>query len=205
MWRAVNYPGVSDLGVSPWRFGRLRRAAPVLMLLLCASLTGCAREGGREQQLGLYDYGPAPELVGIAQWLNSKPLTLAQLRGNVVLVEFWTHGCGNCRNVLPHVNRWYRTYRDQGFIVIGIHTPEYLFEHDPARLQQQVRELGITYPVAQDNSSATWNAYENQFWPAAYLLDRRGRIMLKQFGEGDYDRTETAIRDLLAIDAGRGS
>ncbi|MEP6790284.1 MAG: thioredoxin family protein [Ramlibacter sp.] len=146
---------------------------------------------------GLFDYGPAPELAGIDGWLNSQPLTLAGLRGKVVLVDFWTYSCINCLRTLPYVNRWAERYRDQGLVVIGVHTPEFPFERSASSLQAAMKRFGVRHPVAQDNRYATWKAWDNQYWPAAYLVDARGHVRYKHFGEGEYDRTEAAIAALL--------
>ncbi|NML32505.1 thioredoxin family protein [Paraburkholderia antibiotica] len=140
----------------------------------------------------------APEFTGITQWLNSEPLTLQQLRGKVVLVDFWTYSCINCANTLPYVKSWHQKYKDQGLTVIGVHTPEYPFERDTGNVKTALKRLGITYPVAQDNQYATWNAYNNQYWPAFYLIDRKGQIVYSHFGEGDYAQTEAKIQALLA-------
>ncbi|MFM0058886.1 thioredoxin family protein [Paraburkholderia phytofirmans] len=140
----------------------------------------------------------APDFTGISQWLNSDPLTLQQLRGKVVLVDFWTYTCGNCINTLPYVKSWNQKYKDQGLTVIGVHTPEYPFERDTDNVKTAIKRFGITYPVAQDNRYATWNAYNNQYWPAFYLLDKQGRIVYTHFGEGDYAKTEAKIQALLA-------
>ncbi|HEY7148714.1 MAG TPA: cytochrome c biogenesis protein DipZ, partial [Gaiellaceae bacterium] len=150
----------------------------------------------------LHDAGPAPELAGLTDWINSKPLTLEQLRGKVVLVDFWTYSCINCLRTLPHVKAWYRTYRKDGLVVIGVHTPEFAFEHVPSNVRGAVRRLGIAYPVALDNDYKTWDAFQNQYWPAKYLIDRRGHIRFVHFGEGEYDTTESRIRTLLGENAG---
>lgn len=141
----------------------------------------------------------APEFAGIDTWLNSAPLTLAQLRGKVVLVDFWTFDCINCAHTLPHVKDWYARYRDKGLVVVGVHTPEYSFEHDTGNLKKAIARYGIEYPVAQDNRYATWNAYNNQYWPALYLIDQNGKIVYTHFGEGRYAQTEEAIRGLLGV------
>ena len=147
---------------------------------------------------GLQDWGAAPDFRGIAQWFNGPALSLAQLHGQVVLVDFWTFACINCLRTLPHVNRWAAAYRDQGLVVVGVHTPEFAFERTPTSVQTAMRRHGVKHPVALDNDYATWKAYGNQYWPAHYLIDGRGRIRYRHFGEGDYDRTEAAIRTLLA-------
>ncbi|MBO9662253.1 thioredoxin family protein [Dokdonella sp.] len=140
----------------------------------------------------------APEFTGIDRWFNSAPLSLAELEGKVVLVEFWTYSCINCIHVTPHVKEWYRRYRDQGLVVIGVHTPEYEEEHDPAKVQAAIERFGIEYPVAQDNGYRTWEAYGNRYWPASYLIDREGRIVYRHYGEGAYEVMDERIRQALA-------
>jgi thiol-disulfide isomerase/thioredoxin len=146
---------------------------------------------------GLPVLGNAPELTGITGWLNSDPLTLASLKGKVVLIDFWTYSCINCIRTLPHVTSWYDTYKDQGLVVIGVHSPEFAFEKDSGNVANAIKEHAIHYPVAQDNNFATWNAYSNQYWPAEYLIDAQGRVRETHFGEGNYDETEANIRSLL--------
>jgi thiol-disulfide isomerase/thioredoxin len=140
----------------------------------------------------------APEFTGINHWLNGPPVTMQQLRGKVVLVDFWTYTCINCVDTIPHVENWYGKYKDQGLTVIGVHTPEYPNERDTGNVQDAIKHFGITYPVAQDNDNATWNAWGNQYWPAFYLVDRHGRVVYSHFGEGDYQQTEAAIQRALA-------
>ncbi len=141
---------------------------------------------------------PAPEFVGITKWLNTdKPLTLKDLKGKVVLVDFWTYTCINCIRTLPHVTSWYDKYKDQGFVVIGVHTPEFQFEKETKNVENAIKQYKINYPVPQDNDFATWNAYDNQFWPAEYLIDAKGTIRRTHFGEGKYDEMEMAIQTLL--------
>jgi cytochrome c biogenesis protein CcdA/thiol-disulfide isomerase/thioredoxin len=147
----------------------------------------------------LQNYGPAPDFTGISHWLNSNPLTISQLKGKVVLVDFWTYSCINCIRTLPYVTGWYNTYHDKGFVVVGVHTPEFAFEKDTANVQDAIERFGIKYPVAQDNDYGTWNAYNNEYWPAEYLINQNGEIVHEHFGEGDYDVTENAIRELLGL------
>jgi cytochrome c biogenesis protein CcdA/thiol-disulfide isomerase/thioredoxin len=147
---------------------------------------------------GLRDYGVAPEFAGIETWLNSEPLTLAGLRGKVVLVDFWTYSCVNCLRTLPFLERWHRTYAREGLVIVGVHTPEFAFEREVANVRRAAAELGVRYPVALDPDYATWNAWGNQYWPAKYLVDRRGHVRYAHFGEGRYEETERAIRTLLA-------
>ncbi len=147
---------------------------------------------------GLFNaHDPAPDFVGINNWLGSKPLSIKDLRGKVVLVDFWTYTCINCIRTLPHVTSWYDTYKNDGFVVIGVHTPEFQFEHEANNVAQAIQMYNIHYPVAQDNDYATWNAYNNQYWPAEYLIDANGIIRRIHFGEGEYDQMEQAIRTLL--------
>jgi cytochrome c biogenesis protein CcdA/thiol-disulfide isomerase/thioredoxin len=149
--------------------------------------------------------GPeAPEFTGIDHWLNSSPLTMAGLRGKVVLVDFWTYSCINCIRTLPYVESWYRKYASQGFVVVGVHTPEFEFEHDTGNVAAAISRFGITYPVAQDNEYGTWGAYGNEYWPADYLIDSSGVIRSTHYGEGGYAQTETEIRALLA-EAGKSA
>jgi thiol-disulfide isomerase/thioredoxin len=146
----------------------------------------------------LPDFGAAPEFAGIERWLNSEPLSMARLRSRVVLVDFWTYACVNCVRTLPHVNRWAARYEAEGLTVVGVHTPEFPFERSASNLEAAIRRLGVRHAVAQDNRYATWKAYDNQYWPATYLVDARGRIRYKHFGEGEYERTESVIQALLA-------
>jgi thiol-disulfide isomerase/thioredoxin len=155
------------------------------------------REEGVVEASKLDDYGPAPEFAGIAAWLNSRPLTLADLRGKVVVLDFWTYSCINCLRTLPYVKRWYDAYAGAGLVVVGVHTPEFAFESVRANVERSVRKFGITYPVALDNDYATWDAWGNRYWPAKYFIDRRGRVRFAHFGEGRYGESEAVIRTLL--------
>ncbi|WP_166853095.1 cytochrome c biogenesis protein DipZ [Isoptericola sp. BMS4] len=148
----------------------------------------------------LADCGTAPPLTGITQWLNTPddaPVELADLRGKVVLIDFWTYSCINCQRALPHVNDWYDTYQDAGLEVIGVHTPEFAFERETRNVIAGAEDLGVDHPIAQDNSYSTWTTYRNRYWPAEYLIDADGTVRYLKFGEGDYDVTEQHIRDLL--------
>jgi cytochrome c biogenesis protein CcdA/thiol-disulfide isomerase/thioredoxin len=142
--------------------------------------------------------GTMPEFKGITDWVNSPPLTTSVLRGKVVLVDFWTYSCINCIRTLPYVQSWYKKYKDQGFVVVGVHTPEFAFEKKVSNVEKAVKQFQISYPVAIDSSYGTWNAYSNQYWPADYLVDSQGRIREIHFGEGHYRQTEKAIQSLLA-------
>jgi cytochrome c biogenesis protein CcdA/thiol-disulfide isomerase/thioredoxin len=170
-----------------------------------------ARQAGGLRQadagLRLPVLGQAPEFADTEQWFNTpggRPVPLASLRGHVVLVDFWTYTCINCIRTLPYLNAWYAKYHRYGFEIIGVHTPEFPFEHSAANVAAAVAQNGIHYPVVQDNEYGTWNAYNNQYWPAEYLIDAQGRIRLTDFGEGDYATKERAIRSLLAEEGATG-
>ncbi|MBU0688628.1 MAG: cytochrome c biogenesis protein DipZ [Gammaproteobacteria bacterium] len=141
----------------------------------------------------------APEFVGIDKWLNSEPLTMAGLKGKVVLVDFWTYSCINCVRTLPYITAWDRKYREQGLVIVGVHAPEFEFEKKTANVQAAIAEHGIRYPVAQDNKLDTWSNFDNRYWPAHYLIDREGKVVYTHFGEGQYDVTENNIRYLLGL------
>ncbi|MBY3227083.1 cytochrome c biogenesis protein DipZ [Rhizobium laguerreae] len=141
--------------------------------------------------------GPAPSLDGAVEWLNSEPLTTEQLRGKVVLVDFWTYSCINCIRTIPYVRAWAEKYAGQGLVVIGVHAPEFAFEKKIDNVKKAIGDFQIGYPVAIDNDYGIWRAFENSYWPAAYLIDAKGQIRYHHFGEGNYNRTEKAIQDLL--------
>lgn len=155
-----------------------------------AILGGClpARAAGRS----------APEFVGIGGWLNSSPLSIRGLRGRPVLVNFFARSCINCIHAMPHFESWYKTYRGRGFVVIGVQTPEFPVEKSRSALVSAVERFGLTYPIAEDNSSATWNAWSNEYWPTEYLIDPTGRIVHQHVGEGGYEQTEQVIQGLLS-------
>lgn len=142
-----------------------------------------------------------PPFTGITQWYNTangQPLTPADLKGKVVLVDFWTYSCINCIRTYPFLKTMYARYADQGLVIVGVHTPEFAFEADPKNVGQAIKDNDITWPIALDANYGTWNAYGNQYWPAEYLFDRQGRLRATHFGEGDYDTSEANIRSLLA-------
>ena len=148
----------------------------------------------------LVNCGPAPNFKGITAWLNTpggKPLSIRELRGKVVLVDFWTYSCINCQRTLPHVEAWYSKYAKDGFVVVGVHTPEFAFEHVVSNVRTEAAAFGVRYPVAIDDNYATWDAYDNEYWPADYLIDATGHVRHVHFGEGDYATTEQFIRQLL--------
>ncbi|MEO5499544.1 MAG: cytochrome c biogenesis protein CcdA, partial [Candidatus Saccharimonadales bacterium] len=139
----------------------------------------------------------APEISGIQDWINSEPQSIAGLKGKVVLIDFWTYSCINCIRTQPYLNAWHDKYKDNGLVILGLHAPEFAFEKVPENVRKAVAEAKIKYPVALDNDFATWQAYNNQFWPAKYLIDKDGQVRYTHFGEGDYDETEKTIQALL--------
>lgn len=163
----------------------LRRRIAALFLLLLALVSAAKAE-------------KMPALTGATAWFNAKPLTAADLRGKVVLVDFWTYSCINCIRTLPAMRAWKERYQDAGLIIVGVHTPEFPFEADPAKVERAVRRFGITYPVALDANHAIWSAFHNQYWPAHYLVDATGRIRFTHFGEGGEAQEEQEIEKLLA-------
>jgi thiol-disulfide isomerase/thioredoxin len=178
----------------------LAAAALVALVLATGSMIGVsvpARASAEPLKLAAASQR-APELRGLTNWLNSSPLTLAGLRGKVVLVNFWTYGCYNCVNTLPHVVELFEKYKDRGLVVIGVHAPEFAHERSAANVAAAVKRHHIRYPVAQDNKFATWNAYNNKYWPAQYIVDQQGRVVYQHAGEGAYDTIENTVRRLLS-------
>lgn len=156
------------------------------------------------EKMDFNNYGLAPDFTGIQKWLNlpagTQTLTLSELKGKVVLIDFWTYSCINCIRTLPYVTKLYDTYKDKGLVVVGVHTPEFAFEKDTGNVQNAIKRHKINYPVAQDNNYKTWEAYENRYWPAHYLINQEGQIVYMHFGEGNYDITEKAVQQLLKLD-----
>jgi cytochrome c biogenesis protein CcdA/thiol-disulfide isomerase/thioredoxin len=151
-------------------------------------------------------YASAPDFAGISDWINTpggKPLTIGGLRGKVVLIDFWTYSCINCLRTLPHLRAWYSAYHKDGLDIVGVHTPEFAFEHVLSNVEGAVKRNHVTWPVALDNDYGTWNAWSNQYWPADYLVDQQGNVRAYSFGEGDYSKTEGDIRQLLGLHEGR--
>jgi thiol-disulfide isomerase/thioredoxin len=138
-----------------------------------------------------------PDFQGIQQWLNSDPFPIADLKGKVVLIQFWTFACINCQRTLPHMTQWHRQYAEQGLKVVGIHTPEFAFEREPNNIKRALQQHQITYPVAIDNDYKIWKAYNNEYWPHLFLADRRGLMRYDHIGEGAYETTEQMIQQLL--------
>jgi thiol-disulfide isomerase/thioredoxin len=170
-------------------------ASLIALCLIGAAAPGLGAEAAPVQMAAAQ--GSAPDFAGLGNWFNSAPLSIADLRGKVVLVNFWTYGCVNCVNTLPHVTELYARYKDRGFVVIGIHTPEFPFEKSAGNVQAALKRHGITYPVAQDNDSRTWNAYGNRYWPAQYIVDQGGHIVYQHDGEGQYEQIDRTIKTLL--------
>jgi thiol-disulfide isomerase/thioredoxin len=170
-------------------------AASVYATGLTKTLLGPFRSSSTEYKSS--ESATAPELAA-GDWINAEPLKLKDLRGRVVLIEFWTFGCYNCRNTLPFVKEWDHRYREKGLTVIGVHSPEFDEERDVGNLRRQVVSLGIRYPVVSDNDYQTWNAYKVEAWPTVFLLDKQGRIRWMHVGEGNYDQAEQLIQKLLA-------
>jgi thiol-disulfide isomerase/thioredoxin len=141
--------------------------------------------------------GPMPPLKGANAWVNSQALSTADLRGKVVLVDFWTYTCINWRRTMPYLRAWAEKYKDNGLVVVGVHTPEFSFEKDLDNVRRAAKELRVDYPIAVDNDYAIWNAFNNRYWPALYLIDAQGHVRHHQFGEGDYERLESVIQQLL--------
>src|SRR5947209_13223806 len=142
--------------------------------------------------------GELPSLGGATAWLNSSPLSAADLRGKVLLIDFWTYTCINWLRTLPYIRAWAEKYKEHGVVVIGVHTPEFPFEHDLENVRRAVQDMRVSYPIAIDNDYAIWDAFNNQYWPALYIVDAEGRIRSHQFGEGAYEQSEMIIQQLLA-------
>ena len=169
----------------------------VSMVISADSAKQLAAMTGTEASAELPIEGQLPSLSGATAWLNSAPLTAEQLRGKVVLVDFWTYSCINCLRALPYVKMWYDKYHDHGLVIIGVHAPEFAFEKDLGNVRRAVADLGVRYPVALDNDYAIWQGFNNQYWPAHYFIDGSGRIRSHHFGEGEYANSEQIIRRLL--------
>jgi thiol-disulfide isomerase/thioredoxin len=182
--KLLTYLGLSTVGLGSAAIATSSRTQP--SQTLSSSLITAAAE---RSQL--------PEFQGISQWLNSPALTVKELKGKVVLVQFWTFACINCLRTLPYLTRWHQTYATKGLQIVGVHTPEFAFERDPNNVKRALKQHGITYPVPIDNEFKTWRAYQNQYWPHLFLADRQGFIRYDHIGEGAYARTEQLIQQLL--------
>ena len=180
--------GASSEGVSVLEKGVLQSVPKVVEYLVSKAKAEPTLDNAR---------GPMPSLSGAVEWLNSPALTSESLRGKVVLVDFWTYDCINCQHALPYVKDWAQKYEKDGLVVIGVHTPEYGFERIISNVRDEVKKLGITYPVAIDNNYAIWRNFDNQYWPAHYLIDAKGQVRVTHFGEGRYETQEKMIQQLL--------
>jgi thiol-disulfide isomerase/thioredoxin len=177
---------------------RFLAAAAMTVAAVPLGAAGCAARRATGADAGLPVEGELPSLGGANAWLNSQPLTAAALRGKVALVQFCTYTCINWLRTLPYVRAWAEKYGGQGLTVVGVHTPEFPFEKDVDNVRRALKEMGVVYPVALDSDYAVWRAFENQYWPALYFVDARGRIRHHHFGEGEYEQSERVIRQLLA-------
>src|SRR5277367_5306609 len=191
---------------SGWDTGILRRVSlastagleqRLVDRLRPVALTHASEPAAATDQIQLSNEGPFPGLDGAVAWLNSPPLTRESLKGKVVLVDFWTYSCINCLRAIPYVEAWSEKYKDDGLVVIGVHTPEFAFEKDQGNISKAVQDLKITYPVAIDSNYAIWKAFKNEYWPAHYFIDAQGVIRYHHFGEGEYDKSEQVIQQLL--------
>ncbi|HEX3141166.1 MAG TPA: cytochrome c biogenesis protein DipZ [Rhizobacter sp.] len=189
--------------------GRIRQGFGVMVLAVASAMYGgwdtaaaawvadavTAPATARQQEAPPVE--AAPDFTGITTWFNSPALTMHDLRGKVVLVDFWTYACVNCVRTLPYLARWHERYAEQGLVIVGVHTPEFSFERETAHLQAAIERHGIRYPVAQDNAYRTWSAYRNQYWPAVYLIDREGRVVFRHVGDTDQETVERQIQEVL--------
>jgi thiol-disulfide isomerase/thioredoxin len=181
--------------VSYWIKIRLSFVAAIAAVVICMAVSAPSIEA--QDPPSIVGSSPLPGLSGATGWINSPPLTAKQLRGKVVLVDFWTYSCINCLRAVPYVRAWADKYKDSGLVVIGVHTPEFNFEGQMPNVEKAVKKFGITYPVALDSNQAIWNAFHNEYWPAHYFIDAKGKVRFEHFGEGDYDQSERWIQQLL--------
>ncbi|MBC7581903.1 cytochrome c biogenesis protein DipZ [Aeromicrobium sp.] len=186
VWAAEHIPGVSSIE---------ERLLPKNVNVSDSNIPVSALSNG-EKRFNVNPYR-APEFAGIVDWINTQPLTMENLKGKVVLIDFWTYSCINCQRTQPYLNTWYDKYEKDGFVIIGVHAPEFSFEKVSANVRNAVKDEKIKYPVALDNDFKTWNSYKNQFWPAKYLINKDGQVRYTHFGEGKYEETESAIQTLL--------
>ncbi len=168
---------------------------PVLLAVVALAVA-CSAASARSEPGGNVG-NRAPEFEGISDWINSEPLTMEELRGKVVLIDFWTYTCVNCIRTLPYTKEWHDKYADEGLVIVGVHAPEFEFEKLTEKVENSVQEFDLTYPIAQDNEMGTWSAYSNRAWPAKYLVGKDGFVRYKHFGERSYQETESQIRDAL--------
>jgi thiol-disulfide isomerase/thioredoxin len=174
-----------------------RRKIARLSLLAILSVILSVPPAGAQDTQSIVGASPLYSLSGATGWINSKPLTSSELKGKVVLVDFWDYSCINCIRAVPYVRAWAAKYKDSGLVVIGVHTPEFDFEKDMPNVQKAVQKFNMSYPIALDSNYKIWNAFHNQYWPAEYFIDAKGKVRYEHFGEGDYDKSEQWIQKLL--------
>jgi thiol-disulfide isomerase/thioredoxin len=175
----------------------MRKLQALALVAACCSLIGGRRGAEAQEPPSTVGSSPLYGLSGATGWVNSKPLTAKELKGRVVLVDFWTYSCINCLRSLPYIEAWAQKYKNSGLVVIGVHTPEFDFEKELPNVQKAVQKFGITYPIALDSNHAIWDAFHNEYWPAHYFIDAEGKVRFEHFGEGDYDQSEHWIQELL--------
>jgi thiol-disulfide isomerase/thioredoxin len=180
---------------SHWRKMRVFLVTAVAAILSCVTVS--TPPGEAQEPPSIVGSFPLHGLSGATGWINSKPLTAKQLKGKVVLIDFWTYSCINCLRAVPYVRAWADKYKDSGLVVIGVHSPEFEFEGQMPNVEKAVKKFGITYPVALDSNHAIWNAFHNEYWPAHYFIDATGKVRYEHFGEGDYEQSERWIQELL--------
>jgi thiol-disulfide isomerase/thioredoxin len=186
-------------------FGLRRPAWGVLALVaaICWSAIAGRTVAEAQEPQSIVGSSPLYGLSGATGWINSPPLTAKELKGKVVLVDFWTYSCINCLRSLPYIEAWAEKYKDSGLVVIGVHTPEFDFEKDSPKVQKAVQKFGVTYPIALDSNRAIWDAFHNEYWPAHYFIDVKGKVRFEHFGEGNYDQSERWIQQLLQERTGK--
>jgi thiol-disulfide isomerase/thioredoxin len=180
-----------------FRWSRMRLFIVGAIAVVLSSIGLGAPQAEAQESPSIVGGSPLSGLSGATGWINSAPLTAKQLKGKVVLVDFWDYSCINCIRTIPYVRAWAEKYKDSGLVVIGVHTPEFDIEKQMPNVQKAVNKFGITYPVALDNNYAIWNAFHNQYWPAHYFIDAKGKVRYEHFGEGEYDQSERWIQELL--------
>lgn len=180
------------------RIGGVFLAALPLLFLFSAGTHFAMAHSGKPEGSSLPTLYSAPEFSGLSNWINSKAInSMRELRGKVVLVDFWTYSCFNCVNTFPYVQAWHEKFAAEGLVVLGIHAPEFDFERNSKNVKNAVKKYGLTYPIALDNGFKLWRAYKNRYWPAFYLIDKKGMVRYTHFGEGRYKEMEAAIVGLL--------
>ena len=182
---------------------RLAWCALAPVVVLCWSAIAGGTVAKAQEPPSIVGSSPLSGLSGATGWINSKPLTAKDLKGKVVLIDFWTYSCINCLRSLPYVKAWADKYKDSGLVVIGVHTPEFDFEKEGPKVQKAVQKFGITYPIALDSNHAIWDSFHNEYWPAHYFIDAKGKVRFEHFGEGNYDQSEQWIQQLLQERTGK--